>query len=69
MKQSKQENLIYLVVWGLLFASPLISLYVRMVSDQNIPFDWTEVLIVWRKFVVYLLLFLIHNLFLAPLLW
>ena len=68
MKQSKQENLIYLAVWGLLFASPLISLYVRMVSDQNLPFDWTEVLIVWRKFAVYLLLFLIHNFFLAPLL-
>ena len=68
MKQSKQENLIYLVVWGLLFASPLISLYVRMMSDQNMSFDWTEVLIVWRKFAVYLLLFLIHNFFLAPLL-
>ena len=68
MKQSKQENLIYLVVWGLLFASPLISLYVRMVSDQNVPFNWTEVLIVWRKFAIYLLLFLIHNFFLAPLL-
>ena len=68
MKQSKQENLIYLAVWGLLFASPLISLYVRMMSDQNLPFDWTEVLIVWRKFMVYLLLFLIHNFFLAPLL-
>lgn len=68
MKQSKQENLIYLIVWGLLFASPLISLYVRMVSDQNLPFDWTEVLIVWRQFAVYLLLFLIHNFFLAPLL-
>ena len=68
MKQSKQENLIYLIVWGLLFASPMISLYVRMVSDQNLPFDWTEVLIVWRQFAVYLLLFLIHNFFLAPLL-
>ena len=68
MKQSKQENLIYLVVWGLLFASPLLSLYVRTVNDTNLPFDWTEVLFVWRKFAVYLLLFLVHNFFLAPLL-
>lgn len=68
MKQSKQENLIYLVVWGLLFAAPLLSLYVRTVNDTNLPFDWTEVFLVWRKFVVYLLLFLVHNFFLAPLL-
>ena len=68
MKQSRQENLIYLVVWGLLFATPLLSLYVRTVNDSSVVFDWTEVFIVWRKFTVYLLLFLIHNFLLAPLL-
>ena len=68
MKQSRQENIIYLVVWGLLFAAPLLSLYVRTISDENVTFDWAEVFVVWRKFVVYLLLFLLHNFFLAPLL-
>ena len=68
MKQSRQENLIYLVVWGLLFAAPLLSFYVRTMSDTNLVFDWAEVFVVWRKFAVYLLLFLIHNFFLAPLL-
>ena len=68
MKQSRQENLIYLAVWGLLFAAPLLSLYVRTVNDTSLPFDWTEVFLVWRKFVAYLLLFLVHNFFLAPLL-
>ena len=68
MKQSRQENITYLVVWGLLFASPLLSIYVRMVNDTNLPFDWTEVFLVWRRFAVYLLLFLVHNFFLAPLL-
>ena len=68
MKQSKQENLIYLVVWGLLFASPLLSLYVRTANDPNIAFNWTEVFTVWRHFVLYLLLFLVHNFLLAPLL-
>ena len=66
--QSQQENTIYLVVWGLLFAAPLLSLYVRTVSDPNIVFDWTEVFLVWRKFAVFLLLFLVHNYLLAPLL-
>ena len=50
MKQSRQENIIYLVVWGLLFAAPLLSLYVRKVSDANVTFDCTEVFIVLRKF-------------------
>ena len=66
--QSRQENLIYLAVWGLLFASPLLSIYVRMASDSSASFDWTEVWIVWRMFAVYLLLFLVHNFLLAPLL-
>ena len=66
--QSRQENLIYLIVWGLLFAAPLLSLYVRTVNDPMLTFDWTEVFLVWRKFAVFLLLFILHNVFLAPLL-
>ena len=68
MKQSRQENIAYLVVWGLLFAAPLLSLYVRTISDSNVTFDWAEVFLVWRKFAIYLVLFLIHNFLLAPLL-
>ena len=68
MKQSRQENLIYIAVWGLLFAAPVLSLYVRTVSNDSVVFDWTEVFVVWRKFAVYLLLFLVHNFLLAPLL-
>ena len=66
--QSHQENIIYLVVWGLLFAAPLLSFYIRTVSVPNMVFDWTEVFLVWRQFAVFLLLFLIHNYLLAPLL-
>ena len=66
--QSRQENLIYLVVWGLLFAAPLLSLYVRTVGDETVVFDWNEVFFVWKKFAIFLLLFLVHNFLLAPLL-
>lgn len=68
MKLSLKENLIYLAVWGLLFASPLLSLYVRTANDTNFVFDWTEVFVVWRMFAVYLILFIVHNFLLAPLL-
>ena len=68
MKQSRQENLVYLVVWGLLFATPLLSLYVRTISDSEATFNWTELFIVWRRFAIFLVLFLVHNFLLAPLL-
>ncbi len=65
--QSKQENMMYLVVWGLLFLAPLLSLYVRTINHEGVTFDWTEVLLVWRTFAIFLILFLFHNSFLAPL--
>ena len=68
MKQSRQENIIYLIVWSLLFVAPLLSLYVRSVSDPSITFEWTKALVVWPKFAIYLVLFLVHNFLLAPLL-
>ena len=42
--------------------------YVRTVHDPTLTFDWTEVFLIWRKFAVFLLLFVVHNVFLAPLL-
>ena len=67
-KQSLQENLIYLAVWILLFLAPLLSLYVRTMNDMYLLFDWTEVFLVWRRLLLFLLLFLVHNFLLAPLL-
>ena len=67
-EQSKYENTAYVVLWGILFAAPVMSLYIRTISDTAIQFDWAEVWMVWRHFAVYLLVFLIHNFLLAPLL-
>lgn len=66
--QSRQENLAYLVVWSLLFATPLLSLYLRTMSDDNLSFHWEEVFFIWGRFAIYLLLFLLHNFLIAPLL-
>ena len=66
--QSRQENLIYVVVWSLLFATPLLSLYLRTANDADATFDWNEVFFVWTKFGIFLLLFLVHNFLVAPLL-
>ena len=66
--QSRQENLTYLAVWGVLFAAPLLSLYVRTVGDSDAEFNWSELLFVWNRFGIFLLMFLIHNFLLPPLL-
>ena len=66
--QSRQENLAYLVAWSLLFATPLLSLYLRTTNDPYLEFNWQEVFFVWGKFSIFLGLFLIHNFLLAPLL-
>ena len=66
--QSRQENLIYLAVWGMVFAAPLLSVYMHTINDSEATFDWLEIFFIWRKFAVFLLLFLIHNFLLAPLL-
>ena len=67
-EQSKYENVAYVALWGLLFAAPLLSLYVRTANDSDLTFNWQEVWMIWRHFGVYLLIFLVHNFVLAPLL-
>ncbi len=67
-QQSRHENMTYVALWGMLFAAPLLSLYIRTVSDTGVEFDWREVMMVWRQYTVFLLLFLLHNFLLAPML-
>ena len=67
-QQSKYENIAYAALWGLLFAAPVLSLYVRAMQDTQVTFNWHEVWVVWRLFGIYLILFLIHNFLLAPIL-
>lgn len=67
-RQSRQENIIYLLLWSILFYAPVISLYVRSSNDANITFQWSEIFMIWRRFYIYLFLFLLHNFLIAPIL-
>ena len=67
-EQKKHENLTYLALWGMLFAVPVLSLYMRSVSNPVIDFEWREVFMIWKQFSIFLVIFLIHNFLLAPLL-
>ena len=67
-QQSKYDNIADAALWGLLFAAPLLSLYIRTASNSAQSFEWQEVMTVWRLLGIYLGLFLLHNFVLAPML-
>lgn len=78
----KQELLLYVVLWALLFAAPVIGLCFsgqEELGDSLAPFaistsvsmadyDWEPVFSAWRHLAVYFVAFLLHNFFLAPVL-
>ena len=59
-QQSRQENLIY--------AAPILSMYVRSLGNEDITFRWLDIFFIWGRFALFLVLFLVHNFLLAPLL-
>ena len=66
-KRETKENLVYLALWLLLFIAPVITYLIRTLSHGS-TFRWEEILEVWSVFFGYLVVFVIHNYFLAPLL-
>jgi sensor histidine kinase YesM len=65
-KNLKQETLVYLVLWTVLFVAPVISIQFHH-SDSEV-FPWNELFNVWFQMLSLLLVFLFHNYLLAPLL-
>ncbi len=62
------ENGLYMAIWGLVFAAIPLSLYLRTFSDPFFDFQWNDVFFEWQRFVVFFILFLVHNFLLLPLL-
>jgi hypothetical protein len=62
-----RENLIYLAIWVVLLAAPLISLVATSIIDEKVEFGWNKILHIWALYLVYLVVFLFHNALLAPL--
>lgn len=61
-KQAIGENLLYLMVWSAIILVPVLNS--QMMSEMHINLE--NVLIAWRQIAPYLIIFLIHNYFLAP---
>lgn len=61
-KQAIGENLLYLMVWSAIILVPVLNS--QMMSEMHINFE--NLLIAWQQIAPYLIIFLIHNCFLAP---
>ena len=66
-KEHRQETLIYLLLWAMLFLAPVISLSIRT-ANTDATFDWDEILTIWKEYIPFFIVFLIHNHLLAPIL-
>ena len=64
----KKENLVYLLLWIVLFVMPVFSMVIHNRQEGMAIFDWAEIFAVWKVNVVFLAIFLFHNFILAPLL-
>lgn len=66
--QKKSENILYAVLWTVLFAAPVLSMYVSAMTNHTATYDWQGVWNTWRMLGVFALAFYLHNLLVAPLL-
>ena len=63
-----EENLIYLIVWIFLFAAPILGIWFRSATFGISSAGWYEVTRFWGILLCYLVAFVIHNFFIAPVL-
>ena len=70
MKRSffRSENIAYLVAWLLVALTPLVAEWMQVVNGAAPRFQWSDVFFAWRRMWPFALLFVVHNISLAPLL-
>ena len=61
-KHALGENLLYLLVWSAIILVPVLNS--QMLSELHVNLD--EAWIVWRQIIPYMVIFLVHNLLIAP---
>ena len=67
-KQTKQETIIYTIVWVILFLSPLVSLLTHNEGSKDADWVTRSLLDAYGSILTFFVVFLIHNHVLAPIL-
>lgn len=65
--QKKSELVLYAVLWALLFAAPIASVYVDSFTEHS-ALDWASICNTWKFLATFCITFFLHNFFIAPLL-
>lgn len=73
--QKRGELFFYLALWAIMFAAPVLSLYVESLTSisssriaDSVEYDWQTVWNAWALLAMFCAVFFIHNFLLAPLL-
>ena len=66
---SRQENLTYALLWVLLLVAPLLTEWLSVHNGGDDVFEWLRILRAWVGLLPFFLVFVLHNWFLAPLLF
>ena len=67
-KHNRLELIVYALLWAVLFMAPVLGSYVNASNQGDNSVEWDGILLLWKQFAVFFLLFLVHNFLLAPLL-
>lgn len=59
------EIILYVILWGAVFCIPIIDQYMEVLKDSEKVFSWTPILGSWKELIPFLVLFLVHDLFIA----
>lgn len=65
-KRQWHEWFIYAVLWSVVFMAPAVDMYLKASANASFEFRWSDVREVWSNVLPFFVLFLFHNLLLAP---
>lgn len=68
LRRDRTENIIYLVLWTTLFMAPVLGEYIQSTHEETYNFDWQKIIDVGKVYLLYFIVFLIHNFLVAPIL-
>ncbi len=67
-KDSHIEILLYIVLWLVVAAAPLLAEYLQLLSGYDEAMEWHHVTFLWRELLPLMAAFVLHNWLLAPIL-
>lgn len=63
-----KEWMLYGIFWVVMFLGPVIAIHMHVQNNSELTFHWFDIWPIWSSFTIYLLLFVIHNIWVSPLL-